>query len=80
VDETLVSGEYNTTYDAGFYAAVSVGNLVWLDKNANGVQDAGEPGLAGVIATLLNGSGNPVLVNADDNPIVKSGDRREWQL
>ncbi|MFM8490010.1 MAG: SdrD B-like domain-containing protein, partial [Bacteroidota bacterium] len=28
VDETLVSGEYNTTYDAGFYAAVSVGNLV----------------------------------------------------
>ncbi|MFM7154129.1 MAG: SdrD B-like domain-containing protein, partial [Bacteroidota bacterium] len=70
VDETLVSGEYNTTYDAGFYAAVSVGNLVWLDKNANGVQDAGEPGLAGVIATLLNGSGVPVAVDADDNPIV----------
>jgi hypothetical protein len=80
VDETLVSGEYNTTYDAGFYAAVSVGNLVWLDKNANGVQDAGEPGLAGVIATLLNGSGVPVTVDADDNPIVESGDRREWQL
>ncbi|MFM7400826.1 MAG: SdrD B-like domain-containing protein, partial [Bacteroidota bacterium] len=40
------------------------------DRNANGLQDAGEPGLAGVIATLLNGSGNPVLVDADDNPIV----------
>jgi uncharacterized surface anchored protein len=69
-DEILVSGENNVTYDAGFYAAVSVGNLVWVDRNANGVQDAGEPGLAGVTVKLLDESGVPVTIDADGNPIV----------
>ena len=26
----------------------AIGNLVWLDRDGNGVQGAGEPGLAGV--------------------------------
>src|SRR5687768_8709159 len=30
-----------------------VGDFVWRDNNANGVQDAGEPGVAGVYVRLM---------------------------
>ncbi|GHB68530.1 SdrD B-like domain-containing protein [Persicitalea jodogahamensis] len=33
-------------------APVEIGNRVWLDRNRNGVQDAGEPGVEGIILTL----------------------------
>jgi hypothetical protein len=33
---------------------------VWLDKNANGVQDAGEAGIAGVTVKLLDSAGTVV--------------------
>ncbi len=48
--------------DFGFYRPVTIGNFVWADGNANGVQDAGEPGIAGVALTLTgtDGAGNPV--------------------
>lgn len=36
---------------------VGAGNLVWLDENANGLQDAGEPGVTGVQITLYNEAG-----------------------
>ncbi|MDX2135321.1 MAG: SdrD B-like domain-containing protein, partial [Saprospiraceae bacterium] len=67
--ETLISGENNPTYDAGYYAPVAVGDYVWLDENANGVQDAGEPGIQNVEVKLLNGAGNPVTVDAFGNAI-----------
>ncbi len=35
----------------------SIGDFVWNDANTNGVQDAGELGIAGVIVNLLDGSG-----------------------
>ncbi len=38
--------------DFGFSELLSLGNLVWDDANANGIQDAGEPGVQGVVATL----------------------------
>jgi protocatechuate 3,4-dioxygenase beta subunit len=55
-------GVNNHTYDVGFVQApkVSVGNFVWIDSDADGIQDQGEPGLAGAILTLTNMSGNPV--------------------
>ena len=37
----------------------SIGNLVWHDLNDNGLQDAGEPGLAGVTVELFDAAGNP---------------------
>ncbi len=40
----------------------SIGDRVWLDANANGVQDAGEPGIPGVKVTLsgdLDKNGTP---------------------
>ncbi|MFZ4633499.1 MAG: SdrD B-like domain-containing protein, partial [Saprospiraceae bacterium] len=68
--ETLTSGEYNPTYDAGYFEGVKVGDYVWLDENANGIQEAGEPGLQGVTVKLLNGAGNPVTVDANGNAIT----------
>ncbi|WP_406633342.1 SdrD B-like domain-containing protein [Amycolatopsis sp. WGS_07] len=38
----------------------SLGDYVWKDTNADGVQDAGEPGVAGVKAELLDCTGQPV--------------------
>jgi len=54
---TVVSGEKNQTIDAGFYKMASIGDFVWFDINANGLQDADESGIAGVKVNLLSGSG-----------------------
>ena len=69
INETLTSGEHNTTYDAGYYAPPGLGDYVWLDDNANGVQDPGEPALSGVVMQLLDGASTPVAVDADGNAI-----------
>lgn len=56
-DVTLTAGEHNGSVDAGYYNPLSsLGDYVWKDLNRNGAQDAGEPGIAGVAVTLLNGS------------------------
>ena len=49
---TLTSGENNTTVDAGYYKLGSIGDLVWDDRNGNGIQDPGEPGMGGLTVTL----------------------------
>lgn len=38
----------------------SIGNLVWIDGDNDGLKDAGENGLGGVVVELLNGSGNSI--------------------
>ncbi|MFM8387797.1 MAG: SdrD B-like domain-containing protein, partial [Actinomycetota bacterium] len=48
------------TLDFGFVPKVSVGNLVWLDADRDGVQDAGEPGIAGVTLTITKADGSAV--------------------
>ncbi|WP_374241629.1 SdrD B-like domain-containing protein, partial [Zoogloea sp.] len=64
---TLVSGENDVSLDAGLVApSASYGDRVWLDKNANGVQDAGEAGLAGVTVKLLNSAGSVVATTTTD--------------
>ena len=54
---TLGSGEYDDTMDFGYYFPASsgtIGDFVWQDLNADGIQDAGETGIAGVTVTLYN--------------------------
>ncbi len=60
---TLAHGEHITHTDAGFIPA-SIGNLVWVDTNGNGIQNIGEPVQGGIIVRLLDDSGSPV-----DNPL-----------
>jgi uncharacterized repeat protein (TIGR01451 family) len=65
---TLVSGEDNTSLDAGVYVPASIGDRAWEDGNGNGVQDAGEAGIAGVTVNLLDATGAVVgttLTDAD---------------
>ena len=48
--------------------AVSVGDFVWSDTGRDGVQDAGEPGIAGVTVTLTGPTGLPVT-DVNGNPV-----------
>ncbi|WP_076230892.1 SdrD B-like domain-containing protein [Paenibacillus sp. FSL H7-0331] len=59
----LSSGEANMTVDAGMYIPTngSIGDLVWHDLNANGIQDPGEPGIPGVTVELYNADTNALL-------------------
>ena len=50
---TVSGGQTNGTGDFGYYVVVAeLGDYVWYDINGNGLQDGGEPGLAGVKVTL----------------------------
>ncbi len=62
----LVAGETDLTIDAGLKPSnpASVGNLVWNDKDGNGVQGANEPGVPGVIVTLKDAITNAVIGTA----------------
>lgn len=71
---TLASNVISTTiYDAGIIVfrpptptrtptPINIGNFVWVDLNANGIQDSGEPGLGNVAVQLWN-SERTVLID-----------------
>ena len=46
---------------------IVVGNLVWLDKNFNGIQDPEEPGVGGVCVTLYDAAGNILQTTSTDS-------------
>ncbi|CAM2064350.1 Ig-like domain-containing protein [Sulfidibacter corallicola] len=56
---SLAAGEDFNTADFGFQQQdATIGDFVWNDQNGDGVQDAGEPGLAGLTVFLdLNSNG-----------------------
>lgn len=56
----LSPGSNNHTYDIGVTGSVSVGNKVFIDANSDGIQDAGESGLAGATLTLTDMNGSSV--------------------
>ena len=57
---TLISGEDDRTWDAGLYQTATIGDFIWHDVDANGIQDVGETGVSGATVELFT-SGN-VLV------------------
>ena len=66
--EQLTSGEKNLTYDAGVYIPAKIGDFVWEDLNANGIQESGEPGLPDIPVILFDCNGIPVdTVNTQTN-------------
>ncbi len=56
----------NMTVDFGFIEPVSIGSTVWLDTDADGIQEASEPAIVGVTVTLLNANGTVF----DSDPIT----------
>ncbi len=63
---TLGPGEINMTIDAGMYLPGSIGDFVWNDRNNDGVQDSGEPGIPGVTVNLLDADGNIISSTTTD--------------
>ncbi|VTR76922.1 SdrD B-like domain-containing protein [Cellulomonas hominis] len=57
---------------------VRVGDRVWVDLDDDGVQDAGEPGLPGVVLTLTDALGAPVTGTdgAPVGPVTTDADGR----
>jgi fimbrial isopeptide formation D2 family protein/uncharacterized repeat protein (TIGR01451 family) len=72
VEIGLASGEVRSDVDFGFRphsaggVAGCLGNLVWNDTNGNGVQDAGETGIAGVTVTVTGAGPDGIFGTADD--------------
>lgn len=59
--------------------SVSVGDYVWVDTNRDGRQDPGEPGIPGVVLTIVGPDGEPVT-DVDGNPVgpVTTGPNGEY--
>ncbi|MCO5067491.1 MAG: isopeptide-forming domain-containing fimbrial protein [Kiritimatiellae bacterium] len=64
---TLESGDNNTTLDAGLYIPARLGDYVWLDRNGDGIQDAGEPGVSNVTVTLYDAQTNVLGTTTTDS-------------
>jgi len=58
-----------TFVDAGLIPTLParIGDFIWYDTNADGVQDAGEQGISGVTITLYDNAGNPLRTTVTDN-------------
>lgn len=70
--DLLIDGDgtnSNLTADCGFYPSVSVGDTIWEDKNADGVQDAGETGLSGAVVTITGADGISAVYDVNGKPV-----------
>jgi len=58
----LAPGDVFVNADFGYQPAISyaIGDTIWLDADADGVQDATEPGIPGVTVALLDDSGDVI--------------------
>ena len=64
-----LDADSDLTVDFGFARPfVSVGDFVWEDANGDGVQSAGEPGIAGVRVAISDPDDNPVT-DVRGNPV-----------
>ncbi len=57
----LTSGNEDNTIDCALHLHGSISNFVWWDIDDDGVQDAGEPGVAGITVTLYESDGTTVI-------------------
>jgi len=67
----LSGGANHTLGDFGYYRQPSqIGNLVWLDRDNDGIQDADEPGIPGVrvVLTVTYPNGDSTTVGTASGP------------
>ncbi len=69
---SLFSGQNRTDVDFGYRGTASIGDFVWLDKDGDGAQDVGEPGLANVTVTVTWAGQDGVAGNADDRTFTQN--------
>jgi cyclophilin family peptidyl-prolyl cis-trans isomerase/protocatechuate 3,4-dioxygenase beta subunit len=59
--------DVNKTLDFGLFRGYSLGNQVWNDLNNNGIKDAGENGIEGVLVRLIRAGDNAEIATATTN-------------
>ena len=62
----LADGEINTVQDFGYVLAGTIGDRVWFDANADGIQDADEEGIEGVKVDLKDADGTVIDTDTTD--------------
>ncbi|NNF01492.1 MAG: T9SS type A sorting domain-containing protein, partial [Bacteroidia bacterium] len=68
-DPTTVNlgpGENRLDVDFGYMYNGTIGDYVWCDENLDGIQDASEPAIAGVVLELLDAQGNVIATDTTD--------------
>ena len=65
----ITENSIDRSIDFGYYSENigSIGNFVWNDSNANGIQESGEPGIDGVRVVLRDANGNVVATEFTAN-------------
>ncbi len=63
---TLSQGVTNNSIDAGYTHRAAIGNFVWNDLNADGIQDALEPGIPNATVNLKNDLGFVIRTTTTD--------------
>ena len=74
----VLSGQMFCNIGAGFYPEARIGNLVWHDENANGLQDAEEPRMANVLIQAYTQEGQKVdETYTDEQGIYQLGNMKK---
>jgi uncharacterized repeat protein (TIGR01451 family) len=71
---TLAAGATDTAQDFGYTGTASLGDTVWIDIDADGVQSSFEPGLPGVLVTVSMAGADGTLGTADDIVLARTTD------
>ena len=72
-DKTAIASvgtDDNMTIDAGVYQTACVGNRIWLDSNANGIQDDGEVNVTDTVTVELLDSNGNLAKDADGKSVA----------
>lgn len=64
---TLAAGQNDPTRDAGIYPVSSLGDRVWYDADADGIQDPNEAGAANVTVELYSAGGSLIDATITDS-------------
>ena len=63
---TLTVGQARRNVDFGFTGTGAIGDRIWLDRDGDGTQDPGEPGLPNIPLKLVYAGPDNLLGNGDD--------------
>ena len=73
IPTTLSSGENDTTWDMGIYRPASISDRIWLDTNADGIQDTNESNFTEIVKVYLMDENNN-SVKDSNGTVVASQD------
>ncbi len=80
-NRALTAGQSDQTLDFGLRGTGALGDLVWLDRNGDGVQDPAEPGLPGVGVQVTWPGTDGTFGTADDLVLTATtGASGAWSL